>query len=268
MTGPGRIQVMGCPFDPVTMTGALARIDRAMASGGQLRHTALNTAKLVRMRRDPELAGDVRSSALVTADGMGILLAARLLGRALPERVTGIDLMTRTLALCARAGYRPYLLGGRQCVVDLAVGRALGDHPGLVVAGWRDGYFGAADEDGIVAAINRAQADCLFVGLPTPMKERFLARNAERLRPRFIMGVGGSFDVLAGRVRRAPRWMQRAGLEWLHRTWQEPRRMWRRYLVTNAVFAVWLVSALACRLAGVEFRAPVSPSSSAEGAGH
>jgi len=251
MTAPDRILLMGCPVDRISQAQALERIADAMATGRVLRHTALNTAKLVKMRRDLDLGHDVATSEMVTADGMGIVLAARLLGQPLPGRVTGIALMEETLALCARHGFRPYLLGARPAVLETAIIRLRARHPALRLAGWRDGYFQPSDEPGIVAAINRSGADCLFVALPTPMKERFLARN--RLSAPFVMGVGGSFDVLAGLVTRAPGWMRRAGLEWLYRTMQEPRRMWRRYLSTNTVFAGWLIAALVCRAAGIAY---------------
>jgi N-acetylglucosaminyldiphosphoundecaprenol N-acetyl-beta-D-mannosaminyltransferase len=261
---PPRTDVLGCPVDAVGPDQVLALIADAMASRHRLCPTALNTAKLVAMRRDGELRRDVLGSDLITADGAGIVLAARLLGRPLPGRVAGIDLMAATIALAARRGFRPYLLGARPNVVEQAARHLLADHPGLTLAGWRDGYFGPGDEGAIVAAINASGADCLFVALPTPMKERFLARNRDSLAPPVIMGVGGSFDVIAGHVARAPAWMQGAGLEWLFRLMQEPRRMWRRYLVTNAVFAAWLVRALAARALGRRF-APITTRSRQRG---
>jgi len=253
VTAPDRITLMGCPVDRITLDQALERIANAMADRGALRHTALNTAKLVKMRNDSDLGRDVVTSDMVTADGMGIVLAARLLGRRLPGRVTGIALMEETLALCARRGLRPYLLGARPAVLAAAIARLRARHPALRLAGAHDGYFRPQDEPEIVAAIIRSGADCLFVALPTPMKERFLARNRDRFLAPFVMGVGGAFDVLAGQVTRAPGWMQRAGLEWLFRTLQEPRRMWRRYLSTNTIFAGWLIAALICRVAGVAY---------------
>ena len=247
---PCRTAVLGCPVDAVAMPEAVARARAAMAGREGLVHVALNTAKLVRMRRDAELAADVRSAGLITADGMGVVLAARLLGRALPGRVTGIDLMAEVLALSAREGFRPYLLGARAEVLSRAVDCLRARHPDLRLAGARHGYFRPAEEPTIVAEINRSGADCLFVGLPTPMKERFMARNRAALVPGFVMGVGGSFDVLAGKVRRAPPAMQRAGLEWLFRMAQEPRRMAGRYVTSNTAFAGLLAAALVRRWAG------------------
>lgn len=258
-----RVALFGLAVDAISMDEALRRILATMRGRRRMCHAALNVAKLVRMRADPDLHADVRASDMVTADGMGIVLAARLTGQPLPERVTGVDLMERTLALCARHGFRPYLLGARQDVLEAAIYRLRLRHPGLVIAGYRNGYFQPDDEADIIAEINASRADCLFVGVPTPMKERFLARNRAALTPAFTMGVGGSIDVAAGLVRRAPRWMQQAGLEWIFRLTQEPRRMWRRYLVTNSRFALWLITALAYRAAGQRF----SPLDQAPGRG-
>jgi exopolysaccharide biosynthesis WecB/TagA/CpsF family protein len=120
--------------------------------------------------------------------------------------------------------------------------------PGLKLAGSRDGYFRPEEESEVVVSIKSSRADCLFIGMPTPRKERFLARHRDNLNVPFIMGVGGGLDVLAGHVRRAPLLVQGIGFEWLFRTMQEPRRLGRRYLVTNAVFAGIIVRALTTRL--------------------
>lgn len=254
-----RIDVLGCPVDAVDAPQALRRVAEAMRTGRRLCPSLVNTAKLVAMKRDAELRRDVLAGDLVLADGAGVVLAARVLGQPLPGRVAGIDLMLETVALAAREGFRPYLLGARRDVVRQAAETLAQTHPGLDLAGWRDGYFQPEDEASVVAAINASGADCLFVALPTPMKERFLFRNRVLLETPVIMGVGGSLDVVAGRVARAPGWARRAGLEWLFRLAQEPLRTGRRYLVTNTVFAFWLIRALAVRMTGQHF-APLARS--------
>lgn len=256
---PNRIDVFGCPLDALDMQQAIDEIALAIRQRRPTTHTALNTAKLINMRHNPDLYQDVAKSDLVTADGMGIVLAARLAGHALSGRVTGIDLMDRVLGLCSRRGLRPYILGAKQDVLDAAVYRIKLKHPGLSLAGTRHGYFDRSEEDHIVQTINDSGADCVFVGLPTPKKERFIARNRTRLHAHFVMGVGGSIDVLAGHVHRAPDWMQRYGLEWLFRTIQEPRRMWRRYLFTNTQFLGWLLAAMVCRAIGKSYTPLAEP---------
>jgi N-acetylglucosaminyldiphosphoundecaprenol N-acetyl-beta-D-mannosaminyltransferase len=244
-----RVSLFECPIDIVTMDEAVACVRKAMADGHQLHHVAMNVAKLVNMRTDPELAADVKAGHLVTIDGMGIAYALKLRGFPVPSRVTGIDLMERVLELCATDGRKPYLLGATPSVIRATVNKLQARSPNLVIAGYRDGYFSAEDEEAVVDAIVAAKPDCLFVGMPTPRKERFLARHRDRLNVPFVMGVGGSFDVIAGHVDRAPPFMQQHGLEWLYRVYQEPRRMWWRYARTNTIFAAMLLSDLVRRRA-------------------
>jgi N-acetylglucosaminyldiphosphoundecaprenol N-acetyl-beta-D-mannosaminyltransferase len=175
---------------------------------------------------------------------MGILVGARLLGLRVPERVAGVDLMDKIFSLCAAEDFHPYLLGARPAVLADAVGELARRHPGLRLAGCHHGYFSATEEAGIVDEIRASGADCLFVGMPTPSKERFMAKYRADLGVPFVMGVGGGIDVLAGHVQRAPLAWQRSGFEWLYRTLQEPRRMWRRYLTTNLAYAGILAGAL------------------------
>lgn len=241
--GAARRDFLGVPIDCLSMGETLAAADRAIILGRPLRHVCLNVAKFVAMRRNPELNADVRSSDVISVDGMGIVWAARLFGVAVPERVTGVDVMEGVLRLCADKSYRPYFLGARPEVVERAVANTQARYPTLTFAGWRDGYYRPEEEDAVVAAIDAAAADCLFIGMPTPRKERFLARHRAALRVPFIMGVGGGLDVLAGQVRRAPPMVQRLGLEWLYRTVQEPLRLGPRYLKTNLAFAAILAKA-------------------------
>jgi N-acetylglucosaminyldiphosphoundecaprenol N-acetyl-beta-D-mannosaminyltransferase len=236
----GRAQVLGCEIDRVDMTEALRRCRRYLAEGsGGHQHMAVNAAKIVASRRDSELLHEMNACDLVTADGQAVVWASRLLGDPLPARVTGIDLMEELLALADRDAYRVFILGAHPRVLSQAVRRLHARHPGLTIAGARDGYFAHADEPEVVAQIRAARPDLLFVAMPTPRKERFLATWRARLDVPFAMGVGGAVDVLAGETRRAPQILQRFGLEWAFRVAQEPRRLWRRYLFTNCSFA-WL----------------------------
>lgn len=235
---------LDAPIDCLTMTETLAAIETALRERTLLLHVCLNVAKFVAMRSNQELDRDVRASHLISVDGMGIVWAARLLGIAVPERVSGVDLMDRVLALCAAKGYRPYFLGATPAVLDGALAAARTRYPCLAIAGARNGYFGPDDEQTVVEAIRASHADCLFIGMPTPIKERFLNRYRDGLGIPFIMGVGGSLDVLAGHVRRAPRWAQAIGCEWLWRMLQEPRRLGPRYVKTNAAFAGILAKAV------------------------
>ena len=243
-----RRDVLGAPVDCLTLAETVGFADAAMRDRRPLRQVSINVAKFVAMRQNPELDADVRSSDLVNVDGMGIFWAARLLGVPVPQRVAGIDLFEALLGLCATRGYLPFFFGAQREVLAGAVAAAQARHRGLLFAGWRNGYFNEEEEAGVVEEIAASQADCLFIGMPTPRKERFLARHGAALGVPFIMGVGGSFDVLAGHVRRAPAPIQAIGLEWLFRLTQEPRRLGPRYLKSNAAFAAILTRALAAKL--------------------
>jgi N-acetylglucosaminyldiphosphoundecaprenol N-acetyl-beta-D-mannosaminyltransferase len=239
-----RQELFEIPIDSLTFDETVGRAVESMRRRTLTQHVAINVAKLVKARSDAELRRDICQSDIVGIDGMGILIAARLLGIAVPERVAGVDLMLALLGACAENGFRPYFLGARQEVLERAMAVARGRWSRLDFAGSRNGYFRPEDEPGIVDAIKESGADCLFIAMPTPQKERFLHCYREALGVPFIMGVGGSFDVLAGKVERAPVMVQRAGFEWAYRIYQEPARMWWRYASTNVVFAGLLGRAL------------------------
>jgi N-acetylglucosaminyldiphosphoundecaprenol N-acetyl-beta-D-mannosaminyltransferase len=239
-----RENFLGCPVDILTMTETVDLAREAMRSRRRLQHVALNVAKFVNMRRDRVLAADVANSDVVSIDGMGIVWGARCVGLPAKVRVTGVDLLTELLGVCADEAFKPYFLGATPETSQQAARRVHEKHPSIQFAGVRDGYFSADQEKQVVEGIRSSGADCLFIGMPTPRKERFLATYRDELNVPFIMGVGGSFDVLAGQVRRAPARMQQLGLEWFYRIYQEPGRMWWRYAKTNTLFAGILAQAL------------------------
>ena len=242
--GPGtaRALVLGVPIDRLTMGETLQRVEEAIARRSRLQIGVVNAAKLVNMDRDPLLRQDVLGSDLILADGASVVWASRLLGDPLPERVAGIDLMLGILERGASKGWRIYCLGATREVLERSTERMLADFPGIQIVGRRDGYFGAAEEEGVARDIAAARPDVLFVAMTSPKKENFLGRWSKTLDVPVCHGVGGSFDVVAGKVRRAPVAWQRLGLEWLYRTIQEPRRLAKRYFVTNAAFSARVLS--------------------------
>ena len=231
-----RADILGCPIDRLGMADTLVEIERAIAAGRYTQHMAINAAKLVAMHDDPELCEIIDACGLVNADGQSVVWASRLLGDPLPERVAGIDLMDALLELAESRGYGVYFLGARADVLERAVERLREKYPGLHVAGARDGYFADDEAPEVCDEIRASGADLLFVAMSSPRKEYFLGEYGPNLGAPFVMGVGGSIDVIAGVTRRAPAAWQRLGLEWLFRLLQEPRRMFRRYAVTNARF--------------------------------
>jgi N-acetylglucosaminyldiphosphoundecaprenol N-acetyl-beta-D-mannosaminyltransferase len=242
-----RAEFLGVPIDILSLKETVDIADKSMSRRQRRQHVALNVAKFVKMRQQPELWRDVVESDIVGIDGMGILWGCRLLGVRAHERVAGIDLFKEILGLCNRKGFRPFFLGATDGVLQKMMFNLRAEFPNLQIAGWHNGYFEPKDDAGVVESIRRSGADCLFLALPTPRKERLLAQYKDEFGAPFVMGVGGSFDVLAGAVSRAPLWMQNAGLEWFYRLSQEPRRMLWRYLSTNVSFANLLIRELAGR---------------------
>lgn len=237
-----RIDLMGCPMDVASMDETVNLIDSAVAEGRFTQHVVVNVAKLVNMRKDAELDASVRECDIINIDGMGVVLGARLLGHDVPERVAGVDLFHQLLAMSAQRGYSVFLLGAKDEVVTETARRVQQLYPALQLAGYHHGYFWD-DEQAMVERIRESGAQLLFVAITSPKKENFINRWRDQLGVTFVMGVGGTFDVVAGKVKRAPLWMQKYGLEWLYRVLQEPGRMWKRYLVTNCQFAWMLLKA-------------------------
>ncbi|WP_225847073.1 WecB/TagA/CpsF family glycosyltransferase [Streptomyces sp. HPF1205] len=228
--------LFGVRIDALTMDQTVERCMRAVRDREPLEIGVVNAAKLVGMRRDPRLAEAVTGCDLVLADGQAVVWASRLLRSPLPERVAGIDLFMRLLAAAQSEGESVYFLGARADVLDRMLDRVHRRFPDLVVAGHRDGYFTDDEQSAVADAVRDSGAAMLFLGMTSPKKEIFTAGYGKQTGVRLVHGVGGSFDILAGVTRRAPRAWQRLGLEWLYRLLQEPRRLARRYLTTNAAF--------------------------------
>ncbi len=231
--------MMGCLMDNLTMEETVARVAAFVRSGTPHQHVVLNVDKLVKASRDPELRRIINHCDLVSVDGMPVVWAARLLGKPLKERVAGIDLFEALMQHAAAAGWRVFLLGARDEVVAGVKHIYEQKYRGLIIAGYRDGYWRPEEEGQVAAQVQASRADLLFVAISSPKKEQFLGRYQARMGVPFAMGVGGTFDVAAGLVRRAPRWMQASGLEWFYRFLQEPRRMFRRYFIDDIAF-IWL----------------------------
>jgi N-acetylglucosaminyldiphosphoundecaprenol N-acetyl-beta-D-mannosaminyltransferase len=252
-----RALVLGCEIDRVRMSDAVALCQEAVEQRRFLQHMALNAAKIVSLRADSHLQEAVAQSELVTADGQSVVWASRLLRDPLPERVAGIDLMQELFALSEREEYRVYLLGATHDTLGRAVERLLERYPTLAIAGSHHGYFSDGESTALCELIRAAAPDVLFVAMSSPRKEYWLAEHGRALGVPVIMGVGGALDVVAGDVRRAPPRLQAIGLEWAYRLLQEPRRLSRRYLVTNTRFILLVAGELLRRgLRGAARRGP------------
>jgi len=235
-----RIMLMGCAIDNLSMEETLQTIEGFIRTGEPHQHVVVNVDKLVKASRDPELRRIINECALINVDGMPVVWASRLLGKPLKERVAGVDLFEALMRRAGERGWRVFLLGAQEEVVGKVASTYQHRYPGLVLAGWRNGYWkGELEEAQVAGQIRDARPDLLFVAISSPKKEQFLGRWQAEMKIPFAMGVGGTFDVAIGRVKRAPVWMQKAGLEWFYRFLQEPRRMFRRYFIEDMAF-VWL----------------------------
>jgi len=233
---------LNIPIDALTMIETLEKVDSAITLNKQIHHTVVNAGKVVLMQTDKELEKSVVEADIINADGKAIVWAANLLGHKLPERVSGIDLMEQLVMRSFEKGYKCFFFGATEEVVTKLVNIYKMQYSEDMIAGYRNGYFKKEDEDEIALQIAESGANILFVAITSPKKEIFLNTYKNKLtNVNFIMGVGGSFDVIAGKVKRAPLWMQNSGLEWFYRVVQEPKRMWKRYLVGNTKFICLII---------------------------
>jgi N-acetylglucosaminyldiphosphoundecaprenol N-acetyl-beta-D-mannosaminyltransferase len=236
-----KIDFLGIKVDALTMKETIVRINKTIENNERISHVVINAGKVVLMQKDSDLYKSVTSCDLISADGQSIVWAARFLGKKVPERVAGVDLMENLVKLAYEKKYKCFFFGSKEEVVKKVVdiySRIYG--PGII-AGYRNGYYSKEDESFIAKQIIESGTQLLFVAMTSPKKENFLFEYKDVLRNvNFTMGVGGTFDVIAGVTKRAPLWMRNSGLEWFYRFLQEPRRMWKRYLFGNSKF-IWMV---------------------------
>lgn len=236
-----KINFLGVPVDSLKMAETIALIDDTINQNIRVNHVVINAGKMVSMQKDEKLFESVVSCDIINADGQSIVWAARFLGMSLPERVAGIDLMQGLILLASERGYKCFFLGAKEKVVRKVVEIYKNKYKSLSIAGYRNGYFNEHEEPEVARQIAESGAQLLFVAITSPRKETFLYKYRDVLsNVNFTMGVGGSFDVVAGYTKRAPRWMQDIGMEWFYRLMQEPKRMWYRYLIGNTKF-LWII---------------------------
>lgn len=225
-----KINLLGAGIDKLDLKQCADKVEEYINSGSPHFIVTLNPELLYRAQSSPELLDMVNRADLVTPDGVGIVWACRVKGEPVTERVTGIDLMIKLLERAGQKGWRVFFLGSEPGVAEDAARRTVERYPGLNVVGTHHGYFSAADEPAIIKAIKSARPQLLFVALGAPRQEQWIDKYKEIMGAPAAMGVGGSLDVLAGKVPRAPEWMCRFHLEWLGRLVQQPSR-WKRMLV-------------------------------------
>ena len=230
------VRILGVPIARLEAQPALDEIER-LYDDDEPRVVAYANAHTLNFAHvDPGYRALLNRVGIVLGDGAGVMLAARLAGAPLPENLNGSDFNPRILSLAATRGWPVYFLGARPGVADSTAARWRREFPRLEVAGVAHGYFDAAETAGVVSTINSSGAGVVMVAMGNPLQERWIDRHLAQTGARLGVGVGAFFDFSAGVVPRAPAWMNRAGIEWLYRLYQEPRRMWRRYLLGNPLF--------------------------------
>ena len=233
-----RLFLINTYVDNVTMDEAVQIAEKSVSEKKPIYQISINANKMNLMQKDPELRSIINASGLNNADGTSVLWAAKLFGHPIKEKVTGCDLFQNLVRLSAEKGYRVYFLGAKEESVKRAVENLCETYPSLEVAGYRNGYFTEEQESEIVDEIAASKADFLFAALSSPKQEYFLHRYWDRLNVGYAMGVGGSFDVVAGMVKRAPQWMIDHSLEWLYRFCKEPKKRFYSCLVSPAKFVL------------------------------
>ncbi|MGG7034893.1 MAG: WecB/TagA/CpsF family glycosyltransferase [Flavobacterium sp.] len=232
-----RISLLGTYVDNLSMNETIEIIENAIRENKQIHQADVNAGKIVAMQTDEALRISVNEADIINADGQPVLWTARLFNKPLKERVSGVDLFTRLIEKAHQKNYKIFLLGAKQEVVELVNQRISKEYSPDIVAGFANGYFNENQENEIINQIISCKPQMLFVAMTSPYKEIFLHKYKNDLKDvNFIMGVGGSFDVYSGKIKRAPLWMQKSGLEWFFRFTQDPLRMWKRYLIGNTKF--------------------------------
>lgn len=238
-----KIDFLGIPIDALTMSETIHLIDESIQQNKRINHVVINAGKVVSMQKDSQLHKSVVTCDIINADGQSIIWASRFLGQNIPERVAGIDLMQHLVNLAYKKDYKCFFLGAKEEVVKKVVDIYTTQYGPSIIAGYSNGYFSKEKEPEIARQIADSGAQILFVAITSPRKENFMYEYREVLSGvNFTMGVGGSFDVVAGLTKRAPIWMQKTGLEWFYRLAQEPKRMWRRYLIGNTKFILTVLN--------------------------
>lgn len=240
-----RTRILGVDIDPLTMDQAILAVQRLIAEGNPSLVLAVNVDVCMQIQRDAKLREIFGSGDLVFVDGTPMMWAARFLGRPFPGRVSGSDFVPAFCAAAANSGHTVFFLGGAPGIAEDARDWLQARDPGLRIVGTYAPPAGFDEDEAesarIVERVRQARPDVLFVACGCPRQEKWLSRYRDQLRVPVSMGVGSAFDYLAGRLRRAPAWMQRAGIEWVYRLVQEPRRLWRRYLIADPPFVYHVI---------------------------
>ena len=235
------ITLLGTTIDVLDVKGLGTKITQYIAAGVQTKIMYVNTDCMLIAKNDPGYQNVINNANLVYADGIGVVLGARLWGNTLPDRLTAADFMPELCRDFAKQGLRIYLLGAIEGVAEDAAKKLQKKIPNLLISGTHHGYFKQKQCADLIAEINATRPDIILVGFGAPLQEFWIHENSKKLDAKVVWGVGGLFDFLSGRTRRGPRFLLDNGFEWLCRLLTEPKRLWRRYLLGNTKFVLYLL---------------------------
>lgn len=236
---------LGVPFDDVDKAQTIEIIEEAVKKEFSIPfyRADLNVNTVVEAQDNGLIKDYISNADLINVDGMGVIFGCKLFSVKPPERVTGVDLFYDLLQLANKNKNSVYFLGATQKTIEQLVFMVSKNFPDINICGSQNGYFNG-DFEAAISNINKAKPDLLFIGMKSPEKEMLAYRYQKDIHTKVIIGVGGTFDVYTGKVERAPKWVQNLGFEWLFRVYQEPKRMWKRYLLSNSRFLILLIKRL------------------------
>ena len=236
-----RITILNTTIDVLNAQQTVSLVEQYIDRKIPLHLIGVNADKINELNKNEKLRQIVNSCGVINADGASVVMASRFLNNPLPERIAGIDLMQRLVALSERKGYSIYLLGARLEIVEKTAEVLHEEYPKLNIVGVHDGYFAETEWPQISVELKNAAPDIVFVGMTSPLKEYRVEYLQDDGNTCVFMGVGGSFDVISGKISRAPLWIQKMNMEWFYRMIQEPRRLFKRYFVGNWIFTISII---------------------------
>jgi N-acetylglucosaminyldiphosphoundecaprenol N-acetyl-beta-D-mannosaminyltransferase len=235
------INFLGIPINRLTLSEFIQKVDHSIQTKTKMHASSLDAATVVNILNNKTSYEAILASDVITADGFYVVLASRFLGTPLPGQVLGVEIQKSCVELAHQKGYKIFFLGAKQEVIENMVKHYSDRYSPNIIAGVRNGYFSINDESEIVEQINRSGADILLLGISSPLKEMFLFRNKDKLKVPFFSGVGGVFDIIGGKTKRAPQFMVRLRLEWFYRFLLEPKRMASRVFKLYPLFVYYVL---------------------------
>ncbi len=239
-----KITYINCKLNLINFEELLNFIKSNIDQNNKVNHVLINASTFLDAQKDKDFLGILNQFQIATVDGMGLYFALKLNKLPIKERIAGPDLFEKVLELSQKEKYRVYFLGTTEENINKMIDNIRVKYPHLIIAGYRNGFFNLNDMKDLLENIDNSNSHILLLGLPSPIKEQFIIKYGNIIKCNYILGVGGVFDIIAGDIKRAPILLQKIGLEWFFRFAQEPKRLWKRYLIGNFQYVCIILSHL------------------------